>query len=208
MPTTWHEEAISASTRGALDALRDALLLEGFYLAGGTGLALHLGHRLSEDLDFFHQELFDENLLLQRLQTLPAVSVLSTAAHTLHINAASVKVSFLGYSYPLLFPLSDFRGVRVAAPLEIACMKVGAIASRGAKRDFVDLHAAAQRSGLAEILRLFDGKYAEANYSKLHVLKSLTFFDDAERDPLPQMLVPLEWDEVKRFFRAEVPRLL
>jgi hypothetical protein len=67
----------------------------------------------------------------------------------------------------------------------VACMKISAIASRGTKRDFVDLYASAQRWGLAELLRLFNRKYAQTAYRKIHVLKSLTFFEDAEKDPMP-----------------------
>ena len=70
-------------------------------------------------------------------------------------------------------------------------MKVSAIASRGTKRDFVDLYLCAERYGLKEILRLFDQKYSQAHYSRIHILKSLTFFSDAEKDPMPHMLNPL-----------------
>lgn len=63
------------------------------------------------------------------------------------------------------------------------------------------------RFGLGEILRLFAQKYAKAGYSKIHILKSLTFFDDAEKDPMPHMLAPVEWDRVKQFFTQEVSSL-
>lgn len=56
----WHLKVIPASTEETLKALRDARLLDTFYLAGGTGLALQFGHRLSLDLDFFSQEKFEE----------------------------------------------------------------------------------------------------------------------------------------------------
>ncbi len=115
-------------------------------------------------------------------------------------------MSFLGYEYPVLFPTHAYLGVAVADPLDIACMKVSAIAGRSTKRDFVDLYIAAQRYGLIEILRLFDRKYAQTHYSRIHILKSLTFFSDAEKDPMPHMLIALDWDTVKRFFLVESPR--
>lgn len=109
----------------------------------------------------------------------------------------------------MLFPFAAFRGIPLADPRDIACMKVTAIASRGTKRDFVDLYEAAQRpGGLRAILGWFSGKYAAANYSRPHLLKSLTFFNDAERDTMPDMLVPTDWAEVQRYFRTEVPQLL
>jgi hypothetical protein len=204
----WHRKVIPASTESTLRVLRDAQLLNRFYLAGGTGLALQFGHRLSLDLDFFAGDHFDEEALLQRIQVLDGLTLTAKAPYTLHATIQGTKVSFLGYSYPLLFPTNPFLEVAVADPRDVACMKVSAIASRGTKRDFVDLYLCAQRYGLADILRLFNQKYAQTNYSKIHILKSLTFFADAEKDPMPHMLVALDWERVKQFCLMEVPRLL
>jgi hypothetical protein len=204
----WHSNVIPASTELTLRVLRDAQLLDRFYLAGGTGLALQFGHRLSLDLDFFAEDHFDEEALLQQIQVLDGFALTAKAPYTLHATIQGTKVSFLGYSYPLLFQTNTFLEVAVADPRELACMKVSAIASRGTKRDFVDLYLCVQRYGLADILRLFDQKYAQTNHSKIHILKSLTFFADAEKDPMPHMLVALDWERVKQFFLVEVPRLL
>lgn len=144
---------------------------------------------------------------LQRIQEQPGFSLVAKAPHTLHATIQGTKVSFLGYAYPVLFPFPRFLTIAVADPRDIACMKISAIASRGTKRDFVDLYVSAQRFGLAELLRLFALKYAQTGYSKIHILKSLTFFDDAEKDPMPHMLIALEWDQVEQFFLQEVPRL-
>jgi len=204
----WHGETIAAGTEATLRALRDAQLLERFYLAGGTGLALQFGHRLSLDLDFFAAEHFDEEGLIQRSQTLSGFALTAKAPYTLHATIQGTKVSFLGYDYPVLFPPSRYLDVAVADPRDIACMKVSAIASRGAKRDFIDLWVTAQRYGLDEILRLFDRKYAQISYNRLHILKSLTFFDDAEKDPMPHMLAAYDWDGVKEYFVCQAPRRL
>jgi hypothetical protein len=203
----WHPETITPATGVLLGVLRDQAVLGDAYLARGTGLALRFGHRRSVDLDFFSPELFNEEVLLQRLQPLEGVEVVERAPHTLHLTIGGVKVSFLGYTYPVLFPLTEFHGVPVADPRDIACMKITAIASRGTKRDFVDFYAACKRFALDEIFDLFGRKYARTGYNKLHILKSLTYFSDAEKDPMPHMLTPLDWDLVKRFFLREVPRL-
>jgi nucleotidyltransferase AbiEii toxin of type IV toxin-antitoxin system len=204
----WHRKVIPASTETTLCALRDAHLLDRFYLAGGTALALQFGHRLSLDLDFFSPGHFNEDALLQQLQALTGFALASKAPYTLHATVDKTKVSFLGYAYPMLFPTNQFLDVAVADPRDIACMKVSAIASRGTKRDFVDLYVSAEHWGLKEILQLFDRKYTQAHYSMIHILKSLTFFADAEKDPMPHMLVSLDWDKVKQFFLMETPRLL
>lgn len=202
----WHREVITGPTEATLGALRDARLLDQFYLAGGTGLALQIGHRLSHDLDFFANDLFDEEILLQRVQKLEGFSLTAKAPHTIHASIRGTKVSFLGYTYPLLFPTARFLDVAVADPRDIACMKFSAIASRGTKRDFVDLYLSAKRFGLADLLQLFERKYEQAKYQKIHLLKSLAFFEDAEKDPMPDMLVPLDWNDVKQFFLRETPR--
>jgi hypothetical protein len=204
----WHREVINPEVERTLCDLHQSSLLAPFYLAGGTGLALHLGHRRSVDLDFFTPETFNEDSLLQKVQALRNFSIVAKEPGTLHAHIGLTKVSFLAYPYPLLFPSEPFLSVRVADPRDIACMKVSAIAGRGTKRDFVDLYAVAQHYGLLQILDWFQEKFAPANYSSVHLLKSLTYFDDAEKDPAPDMLVPFSWQEVRQFFTREVPRLL
>jgi len=190
-----------------LAELQQKALLRRFYLAGGTGLALHLGHRRSHDLDFFSGERFDEETLLQEMQSLSGFSLAAKAPHTLHGAIAGTKISFLAYSYPVLFPFTTFLGAQVADLRDIAAMKISALASRGTKRDFVDLYAVSRRHGLEQCLAWFQRKFAQVSYSRVHVLKSLTYFEDAEKDPMPEMLTPLSWDEVKQFFTREALRL-
>jgi Nucleotidyl transferase AbiEii toxin, Type IV TA system len=96
----------------------------------------------------------------------------------------------------------------VADARDIACMKVSAIASRGTKRDFIDLYVASERFGLRSILDWFARKYVQTRYNRLHVLKSLTFFQDAAKDPMPHMLMAIAWDDVAHFFSREVLGLL
>lgn len=202
----WHPEVITPEAAAVLDELQPVLSGR-FYLGGGTGLALQLGHRRSFDLDLFHTATFDEEQLLPRIQHLEGFELLGRDRSTLHTHIRSTKVSFLGYPYPLLFPLRRFGALDVAAPPEIGAMKISAIAGRGTRRDFIDVYVLAQGEGLASLLEAFRQKYREAKYSTVHVLKSLTYFEDAEKDPMPDLLVPITWDGVKAFFCAEVPRL-
>lgn len=203
----WHPETVATTARDTLRFLLGREIGAQAYLAGGTALALRFGHRISGDLDFFNPELFDAETLVRRFAA-PGFSVVSIAPHTLHATVLGTRVSFLAYPYPLLFPLAQFDGVSIADPRDIACMKLTAIASRGTKRDFVDFYLACRRFNTADILASFARKYAATRYSRVHLLKSLTFFDDAEKDPMPHMLIPLAWDEVKRFFEHEAPRMI
>jgi hypothetical protein len=203
----WYPDTITSSTEKTLHNLTAGSMLSTFYLAGGTGLALQFGHRTSEDLDFFGRELFDEEALIQRIHQMLGFSLVAKAPSTLHATIQATKVSFLGYPYPMLFSPERFLDVLVADARDIAAMKISAIASRGTKRDFIDLKVSAQRFGLADLLNLFDRKYAQTGYSKIHILKSLTFFEDADKDAMPHMLINLDWSEVMQFFRREVARL-
>jgi len=204
----WHEEVLDEAVEQTLKELLRAGVLECFYLAGGTGLALHLGHRRSADFDFFKTEAFEEETLLERLKQIPGLALVAKGAATLHTMIQGTKTSFLGYNYPVLYPLGSFHGIQVADPKDIAGMKISAVASRGSRRDFVDLYALSQKYGLEKLLETFHRKFAKVNYSTVHVLKSLTYFEDAEQEPMPDMLVPLAWEEVKQFFCREVPPLL
>jgi hypothetical protein len=209
MERAWHRDAISAGVEQTLNNLWQTSALQRFYLAGGTGLALQIGHRRSLDLDFFTGDPFSQEELLERLILKSSeFELVAKDFETLHAHIAGIKVSFLGYAYPVLFPFAQFGGIEVADSRDIACMKVSAIAGRGAKRDFIDLHASSTQHGLPRILDWFREKYARANYSRVHILKSLTYFDEAEQDPMPDMLIKLTWTEVKAFFLKEVPRLL
>ena len=204
----WHREVISDAREAALRSLRDAKVLDRFYLAGGTGIALRFGHRLSQDLNFFAPNLFDESSLLRQVDRLVGFSLVAKEPHTLHAVIQETKLSFLGYPYPMLFPSAQFLQVAVADSRDIACMKISAIVSRGMKRDFMDLYASAQQFGLGTLLQFFERKYAQTRYNRLHILKSLTFFEDADKDPMPHMLIPIDWEQVKEFFVRQTSRLV
>lgn len=213
MNTRWHDEVLPSGSTEILSELYNNISLSQFYLAGGTGLALLLGHRHSHDFDFFTSELFNEDALLQKTKVLKELSNVSKDEQTLHINLKGIKISFLGYTYPLIFPIKKYEpesgiSVNIADERDIACMKISAISSRGTKRDFVDLYMAAKFFNLSDLMKFFIKKFSLTPYNNIHILKSLTYFEDAEAEPMPDMLITLSWDDVKKFFISEVPSLI
>ncbi|MBU1045618.1 nucleotidyl transferase AbiEii/AbiGii toxin family protein [Patescibacteria group bacterium] len=199
------EEIISKKTQSNLEILKKSCLIAGFYLAGGTGLALYLNHRLSVDLDFFSEKEFNSKPLLQKIKKLGKFSVAKESENTLAGVFNGTKIAFLAYDYPLLFPLKKLGNINVADIREIACMKISAISSRGSKKDFIDLYFICQQGiSLKQALALFERKYRGIHYNMVHILKSLVFFDDADNEPLPKMLVPVTWKQVKKFFQEKV----
>jgi hypothetical protein len=201
-------EALPQETKRNLALLADAGLTESFYLAGGTAAALHLGHRISIDLDFFRPDPFDSSQLAARLSDLGQFRLERLADNTLLGELEGVRTSFFCYHYPLLVEPVSVLGVKVAGIEDIAAMKLDAISRRGTRRDFIDLYFIAQ-SGLtlSEALQCYQRKYVGLNLNLVHLVKSLTYFADAETDPMPQMLIELSWDDVKRFFERETRSL-
>src|ERR1700692_4726294 len=181
----WHAETVDASVQQTLGDLRQLPILTSFYLAGGTGLALRLGHRRSVDLDFFLGEDFNEDSVLQKLQLLEGFALVAKEPGTIYANIQKIKVSFIAYAYPILFPFQPFLGVNVADCRDIGCMKISALASRGTKRDFVDLYRLVREYDLKQLLGWFTTKFSQTNYSMPHILKSLSYFEEAEQDPMP-----------------------
>ncbi len=201
-------ESLPEDAKRVFSLLSDSLLIKNFYLAGGTALALQIGHRISQDLDFFTAEDFDESILIQKMPEVGDFQLEKKSEQTAIGILNGTKVSFIGYKYPILSPLKNISGVNVADIIDIACMKIDTISSRGAKRDFIDVYFIAKEIiPLKEIFGFFEKKYATINYNMMHIKKSLVFFDDAESDPMPQMLKPADWEEIKSFFKKEAVNL-
>lgn len=195
-----HEEILAKPTRRLFETLSAQPWISQFYLAGGTALALQLGHRISVDLDFFTTNSFEESALVEKLASLGNLEVFQKSNQSMTGSLNEVKCSFLRYGYPLLRDRTEFHGIRIASIEDIACMKLDALSSRGTKRDFVDVFMIARQIPLQEMIGLFERKYASVHFNLLHLKKSLVYFDDAESDVMPQMLEPVTWDQVKQFF--------
>ncbi len=201
------EQAIEKQTKRVLGEL-SRVAANGFCLAGGTALAIQLGHRKSIDLDWFCSEGFDGDKIKLWLSQLDEVEIVAEEEGTIHALIAGVKVSFFDYPYPLIFPLLTFEGgqcngVKLADKREIAAMKLDAISSRGSKKDFVDLFFLLKEFSLTEIFTFFEKKYYKIKFNKLHMLRSLTYFELADSEPMPVMLEAVDWEEVKRAIKKK-----
>ena len=191
---------------GLLRDLNGELERCAFYLAGGTGLALQLGHRVSEDLDFFSAAEFDLALLARHMEDRPGYSETLVSKGTLYCRIAGVKLSFLYYPVPLRLPTIEYLSAKVADWRDILAEKFKTLSQRGARRDFYDIYACFTLKGLAvaDGVALFKARFAGTGINYPHVAKSLTWFADAEAEPEPRLLIPADWSAVKRFFDARV----
>lgn len=149
-----------------------------FYLVGGTALALQLGHRFSIDLDLFTVESFDKEVLLESLAMEFEITVESEGEQMLLTYIEGIKVDFVKMGYPILFPPIELEGVRMLDIRDISAMKLKAIAQRGSKKDFYDIYYLSEIHSLADMLSVFKAKFKM--FEIFHIVKSLTYFEDAE----------------------------
>lgn len=201
-----HEKVLPKHSLELLKGLGEdrSPLLAGWTLAGGTGLAFRLGHRVSEDLDFFRTDQADMRRLHEVLAGHGDYETLQEAEHRLTVLIRGTKLSFFRVADRFLFDATPFRFFAVADVRDIALMKLAAISGRGSRKDFADLYTILQDGpSLLEYFHWLPRKYDARRLSVYHILRNLTYFDDAEAEPPPRMLVPFDWAECKAFFARE-----
>ncbi len=176
---------IPRHTLDLLKVISEPLADSGFYLAGGTALALRLGHRVSVDLDFFTSLEFDPEAELSKLEEIvgEGALILQRTKGSACLTLQKTKVELPGYRYSLLSPVELHEGVALASLPDNVAMKLSALVGRGSKKDFVDIAALLKRHSLEEMLGWFSRKFPNAE--TFMVLKSLAWFDDAEEEPDP-----------------------
>lgn len=207
----WHRDILPRTTRRALDFLshEEWLKQSSWYLAGGTALALYAGHRKSVDLDFFTPESdFEFSTVLKHFPEKVWVTHIARGG-AIYGELLGAKVSFI--AYPFFQPKNHYNWygtVKVLTPPDIAVMKIIAISQRGKKRDFVDLYwHIKNRENLPAVMRRLPEQYATVAHNYHHIVKSLMYFEDADHDPMPELLFKAEWRAIKAYFRREIPKI-
>lgn len=201
-------KTINKKTKLVLEKIKKSKFVKNFYLAGGTALAIQLGHRESIDLDFFSLQKFSVSDMEKEISSLGKFVLNKKDYRTLDGVLDTVKISFFHYEYDLIFPLVDFDNIKIADERDIACMKLDAVSSRGSRKDFIDIYFLLEKYSLRELMLFFERKYKNIKYNKLHILKSLTYFEDAEEEPMPIMIKNTEWNEVKRKIIEEAKKIV
>lgn len=195
------------NTIRALKLVSNISIVKKSYLAGGTALALQIGHRISVDLDFFTPHAFDEKTLSGELNQLPEYREAGTAWRTVWGKVANTKFSLFYYQYPLIKKTIPLEGIQILSKEDIAAMKIYAMETRGTKRDFVDLYFLTKEFTLEQMLTFYDQKYGILEDHLYAILRSMNYFADADIDDIPEMLIKTDWEEVKEYFQKETRRL-
>lgn len=187
-----------------LQKLQEIPEFSGLRLVGGTSLALQLGHRISIDLDLFGR--FDSSFPLELiLKDFEHVEKTGANRFMQFFEIDGVKVDFVNYNYPWLKDAIKEENVTLASIEDIAAMKINAVINRGTKKDFVDIYFLLQKYSLEDILSIYKKKYNAVDCQL--ALRSLVYFDDAENDVMPRMLINTDWETVKKEITSQVKLL-
>ena len=190
-----HYETVDEGTLGLLKQLQSLGILSEMRLVGGTSLALQIGHRKSIDIDLFGNLSAEYENLMDELKTIGEVVPLKNSKniHSLLVN--DIKVDIVNYEYEWLTNKITIDNIQLASIEDIAAMKLNAIIGRGSKKDFIDLFFILKDYSLATLMDFYTKKYNDG--STFLVLKSLTYFEDADMEEMPFMFNNIDWQTIK-----------
>jgi len=195
-------ETITSETLELLKAVQQRPELEALRLVGGTGFALQTGHRRSIDLDFFGELQPDEYELINILNNIGKTEPISLSKNIKIFQVNGIKVDFVNYPFPWLKPPISEDLLRLAAIEDIAAMKLEAVTGRGTRKDFIDVFFLLNYFTLTEIIEFYKAKFNTE--SEFMMLRSLVYFEDAEKDEFPQMLKEVSWNNIKYLIKNAV----
>ena len=198
-------QTLYPNTLELLKTLAQTPILSNMRLVGGTALALQYAHRRSVDLDFLGQTTESVEELSDALKECVGNLTLLSASKTIRVyNIWDIKVDIVNYSYPWIDEALKENGILLASPKDIAAMKVNAVMGRGTKKDFIDIYFLLQHYSFEQLMQFYLEKYADG--SEYRALLSMTYFADADPQPMPYMFINVTWESIKEKILLEVER--
>lgn len=206
-----HQEVLKSKQKEIFKKLKN---FSDFYLAGGTALALQIGHRISDDFDFFREKELDKSFIAKIYKVFKNYKIQFLLRHSeqIDITVDSVKFNFVKYQYPLIFKLKRIKDVRVASIKEIALMKAFTLGRRAALKDYVDLYIILKNKlmGLNDILNSCEKKYKREFNGRLF-LEELTYLEDVREvrkgAQIEFLIKPMTRSRIKEFFEQEIKKI-
>lgn len=195
-------QTISPKLLELLKKIMDDQFFQNFILVGGTSLALQIGHRNSIDIDLFGDQDINQKIFIDKLSDFGVVEVSQASKNIMITSIDAIKVDFVNYKYPLLSNFKTIDSIRLVSLEDIAAMKLNAILGRGSRKDFIDLYFLLKQFSLKQILDFYKKKYTDG--SEFLVLKSLSYFADADAQPQPKMYKDFDWEICKQKIIEEV----
>ena len=204
-----YKETVESSTLELLNSLQSQPYLVGFYLVGGTALALRIGHRRSVDLDLFSNFSFDVVQLLENLTADYNFNLFFSANNTIKGSIDNVKVDFISHRYPFINEPVVEEEIEMLSFQDIIAMKLNAISANGQRvKDFIDIFYLIRSFSIEQMIGFYKKKYT--NYNEVSVLKSLVYFDDIDFNDWPEITAEpnLKWHVVKNELEKSVKKYL
>ena len=192
-------KAVEAPTLELIKSLQNKPYLRGFYLVGGTALALHLDHRKSIDIDLFSNFDFNSGVILEQIQQDFSFRLYLSASNTLKGFIGEINVDLLAHRYELIAGPETIHEVSVLSLPDIIAMKLNAISTSGQRsKDFIDIFYLLHNYDLGNMLKFYQKKYRQENVG--HILKSLIYYDDVDLADWPVLIEnpKLKWIDVRK----------
>lgn len=206
----FHTEAITPDCARALEILGEQPFISDFYLAGGTALALQIGHRLSADLDWFSYSKSltesERSEIRIALEKGGEFKITSEKEGMLFTQLRGTEVSFVYQHHPLTQLTVPMDEVRLASPVDLGLMKLSAINSRGTRRDFVDIYCLRKIVTLDQLLELAPSRYYDRPEFLTISARALAYFEDAEQQKMPETVWPVNWQDVREYCESAAAR--
>jgi len=201
-----HPECVEEKARILMSRLGPTLGMHGGVLAGGTGLALHLGHLISGDLEFLAQQAFRTSEVLEELRALAGVVESVTMEEgAMIVQADGARVSLMRTTTRFAEPTTRVNGCDVVGVLDIGAMKLMTIVQNGTRSDFVDLYVVLQALPFRRVARNALERYGMSALEPLAVGKGLVWFEQADTQSDPVYVgTPVAWDRIRDFFRSSL----
>ena len=171
--------------------------LNQFNLVGGTALALQIAHRTSIDIDLFTKEKFDPASLNEYLKKKYDFQFIDRSNGTLLGTIKEIKIDVLQHLYPELTQPVIMESIRMASPLDIAAMKLNAIANNGTRiKDYVDMAYFSSQMSLKQMILGYEKKY---NAQGVTALRSLTYFNDIDfKEKVDLISGEFKWETIDK----------
>lgn len=201
-----HYETIDPGTLELLKQLQALPDFKNLRLVGGTSLALQIGHRKSVDIDLFGKITLEPDEIMEVIRPIGNISILKNFQNIHVFTIQGIKVDIVNYSYPWLSNALYTDDLQLADQKDICAMKLAAITGRGTRKDFIDIYFLLRTFTIEDMLNFYLQKYPDA--ASFMVIKSLTYFEDAEEEPEPYMFETVDWNLVKTEIRKQVSKLI
>jgi hypothetical protein len=201
-----HPECVEESTRVLMSRLGPTLGMHGGVLAGGTGLALHLGHRTASNLEFSTRQGFKTSEVLEELRALAgAVEPIAMDVRAMIVEADGARLSLVQTAEHFGESTTRVNGCDVAGVVDIAAMKLLAVSQGGKREDFVDLYTVLQIVPFRKVAHRACERFGVTAVEPLNVGKGLVWFEqaDVQADPV-YVGTPVAWNNVRDFFRSSL----